>query len=198
MRPLIAMLVLLAVVPVAAAGSQEAWTTHRAPAAGFTVDAPGSWIDVTRLTPQALARAEKVPALRPYIELAKTSKLVKLIVLDAGAAAVTNHFATSLNVVQTPAAADLRLERDATVAQLKSVGVLSGPLHAGYTTLPAGKAVELRYHARYGAGTPEVALLQFLLVHAGKTTVLTYTTLPKLERAYQPVFVRSAGSFRFA
>lgn len=197
MRPLIAMLVVLTVVPVAAAVSQEAWTTHRAPKAGFRVDAPGSWIDVTRLTPQALARAEKVPALRPYMELARTSKLVKLIVLDAGAATVANHFATSLNVVQTPAAADLRLERDATVAQLKSVGILTGPLHASYTTLPAGKAVELRYHARYGAGTPEVALLQLVLVHGGKTTVLTYTTLPKLERTYQPVFLRSASSFRF-
>jgi hypothetical protein len=197
MRLLVATLVVLTVVPVAAAVSQEAWTTHQARAAGFRVDAPGSWIDVTRLTPQALARAEKVPALRPYMELAKTSKLVKLIVLDAGAATVANHFATSLNVVQTPAAADLRLERDATVAQLKSVGILTGPLHVSYATLPAGKAVALRYHARYGAGTPEVALVQFVLVHAGKTTVLTYTALPKLERTYQPVFVRSARSFRY-
>jgi hypothetical protein len=197
MRALFAMLVVLTVAPVAAAVSREAWTTHKAPAAGFSVDAPGSWIDVTRLSPQALARAEKVPALRPYMQLAKTSKLVKLIVLDAGATTVANHFATSLNVVQTPAAADLRLEHDATVAQLKSTGILAGPLHAGYTTLPAGKAVELRYHARYGAGMPEVALLQLVLVHGGKTTVLTYTALPKLEGAYEPVFLRSARSFRF-
>jgi hypothetical protein len=197
MRPLIAMLVVLTVVPVAAAVSHEAWTTHRAPAARFAVDAPGSWIDVTRLTPQVLARAEKVPALRPYIELAKTSKLVKLIVLDAGAATVANHFAASLNVVQTPAAADLRLERDATVAQLKSAGILVGPLRTSYANLPAGKAVEVRYRASYGAGTPEVALLQFLLVHAGKTTVLTYTSLPNLAQSYQPVFLRSARSFHY-
>jgi hypothetical protein len=196
MRVLIAVLVVLTVVPVAAAVSQEAWTTHRSTAARFSIDAPGSWIDVTRLTPQVLAKAEKVPALRQYVELAKTSKVVKLIVVDAGANTVANHFATSMNVVQTPATGDLRLIRDATVAQLKSLGLLTGPLQVTYTTLPAGKAVELRYHARYGTAVPDVAQLQFLLIHAGKATVLTYTTLPKVERTYQPVFLRSARSFR--
>jgi hypothetical protein len=74
---------------------------------------------------------------------------------------------------------------------------LTGPLHSSYVTLPAGKAVALRYHARYGAAMPEVAQTQFLLLRDGKATVLTFTTLSKLEGAYRALFARSAQSFRF-
>jgi hypothetical protein len=201
MRRLLLVLAALALLPAGAAVADAAdgWTTHRAPAANFNVDAPAAWIDVTRLTPQVLAAVKKVPALRQYAELARSSKAVKLIVVDAGPNTTANHFATSLNILQAqaPTIGDLRLQRDATVGQLKATGLLTGPLRTSYVTLPAGKAVAFRYHARYGAAMPEVAQTQFLLVHDGKATVLTFTTLPKLEAAYRPLFARSAQSFRF-
>lgn len=199
MRRLLATIALLVLVPgVAVAASSETWRTHRASTARLTVDAPSSWIDVTRLTPQVLAHAQEVPALRQYVELAKTSKVVKLIVADVGARTMASHFATSLNVVQAPTIGDLQLQRDATLAQLRSTGLLTSPVRTAAVTLPGGKAVELRYRARYGAGNPEVAQLQYLLVAGGKETVLTYTTLPRLEAVYRAVFLRSARSLRLA
>jgi hypothetical protein len=43
-----------------------------------------------------------------------------------------------------------------------------------------------------------VAIQQFLFVRAGKVTILTYTTLPKLRRMYATSIARSIRSFRFA
>jgi hypothetical protein len=199
MRRLLSVLATLALMPTGAviAHAADGWTTHRAPTADFNVGAPAAWIDVTRLTPQVLQAVKKIPALRQYVELAKASKAVKLIVVDAGPDTTANHFATSLNVLQAPTSGDLRLQRDATVAQLKATGLLTSPLQTSYVNLPAGKAVALRYHARYGSAMPEVAQTQFVLLHDGKVTVLTFTTLVKLEASYRSLFARSAQSFRF-
>jgi hypothetical protein len=199
MRRLCSVLVGLALLPAGAAVAYGAdgWSAHRSAAAGFSVEAPATWIDVTRLTPQVLAAVKKVPALRQYVELAKASNAVKLIVADVGPNTTSTHFATSLNVLQGATIGDLRLQRDATVRQLRSSGLLTSPLQASYVNLPAGKAVALRYRARYSTTMPEVAQAQFVLVHDGKVTVLTYTTLSTLEAAYRSVFARSAQSFRF-
>jgi hypothetical protein len=185
----------LALVPLAAAA--PSWKTHQVKAAGFRVAAPATWIDVTRLTPQVLAKENEVPGLRAYVEAARKSKLIKLIVVDVGPTTVKNHFASGVNVTQVPTIGDLRLQRDATIAQLKAAGILVGAVQSRYVSLAAGKALRLSYRARFAAGTPVVASLQFVFVHAGKATVLTYTTLPKLQSHYATTFARSAHSFRF-
>ena len=198
LRLLLCALVACALVPVAAGASAgDTWTTHRSTSGGFTVSTPSTWIDMTRLTPQVMARAKAVPALQQYIALLRTSKVVKLLVADAGATSIANRYASNLNVVQAPTVGDLRFQRDATVAGLKSTGVVKDAVHSRYVTLPAGKAVSLQYNAQFSTTTPAVALQQFMFVRAGKVTVLTYTTLPKLRGAYAPVFARSARSFRF-
>lgn len=183
-------------MPLAAAA--QSWKTHHVKAAGFSVAAPATWIDVTRLTPQVLAKENEVPGLRAYVEAARRSKLIKLIVVDVGRTTVANHFASGMNVTQVARTGDLRLQRDATLAQLKAAGVLVGAVQSRYVTLPAGKALRLSYRARFAAGSPVVASLQFVFVRAGKGTVLTYTTLPKLQSHYAATFSRSARSLRFA
>ena len=195
MRFLAGVLLALALVPLAAAAQR--WKTHQVKAAGFRVAAPATWIDVTRLTPQVLAKENEVPGLRAYVEAARKSKLIKLIVVDVGPTTVKNHFASGVNVTQVPTIGDLRLQRDATIAQLKAAGILVGAVQSRYVSLAAGKALRLSYRARFAAGTPVVASLQFVFVHAGKATVLTYTTLPKLQSHYATTFSRSAQSFRF-
>jgi hypothetical protein len=97
----------------------------------------------------------------------------------------------------SPTVADLELLRAASVAQLSSLGVVVGKVASRFVTLPAGKAVELRYRARYSATSPILSQLQYLLVHNGSSTVLTYTTLPKVQSAYAGTFLRSAQSFRY-
>lgn len=197
-RLLVCPLLALALVPAAAGASAAGgWTTHRSTSGGFTVSTPTTWIDMTRLTPQVLAKAKTVPALQQYITLLRTSKAVKLLVADAGATSIANRYASNLNVVQAPTVGDLRFQRDATVAGLRSTGVVKGAVHSKYVTLPAGKAVSLQYEARFNTTTPTVALQQFLFLRDGKVTVLTYTTLPKLRGTYAAIFTRSARSFRF-
>lgn len=185
-----------AVVPTAAATRSGGWTAHRA--GDFRVSAPATWIDVTRLTPQVLEKARRLPSLQPYIDAVKRSKAVKLLLVDVGRTTVVDNYASNLNVVQLSAgAADLRLVHDATVAQLRNSGAVVGALHAQYVTLPAGKAVELSYQAQFGTA-PLVSLLQFAFVHAGTETVVTYTSLPKRASQNKPTFLRSIRTLRWS
>jgi hypothetical protein len=197
-RGLTAVLIVFALTPVAAASTgASTWKTHTVKASGFSVAAPDTWIDVTRLSPQVLAKMNEIPSLRQYVDLAKQSKAIKLILVDAGTTTVKNHYATNMNVVEVPALGDLQLLRDATVAQLKSTGIVTGGVSSSYVTLPAGKAVKLQYRARYTTSAPVVSLLQYILLRNGTSAVLTYTTLPKLQGTYGAAFTRSARSFRF-
>jgi hypothetical protein len=194
-RWLAGLLVALAVAPLA--GAATSWKTHHVSAAGFSIAAPAAWIDVTQLTPQVLAKESEVPGLRAYVEAARNSKAIKLIVVDVGKTTVANHFASGLNVTQVPTIGDLQTQREITIAQLKSAGVVVGAVESSYVTLPAGKALRLAYRARFAVGSPVVATLQFVFLHGGKATVITYTTLPKLQSHYGAPFARSAHSFRF-
>jgi hypothetical protein len=187
----------LALAATPASARSDAWKTHTVRSAGFSVGAPDTWIDVTRLSPQVLAKMSQIPSLRDFVDLAKRSKVIKLILVDAGTTTVKNHYATNMNVVEAPTTADLQLLRDATIAQLKSLGVVIGDVQSAYVTLPAGKAVRLRYRARYGTATPVLLQQQYILLRGGLSAVLTYTTLPKLQSAYTGIFARSATSFRF-
>jgi hypothetical protein len=199
MRLLALLGVIAALVPAAASASTSGkWQTHRPAAGGFTVAAPATWIDLTRLTPQVLAKTKTLPALQQYVDLLRTTKAIKMLLVDASVTSIANRYATNLNVIQAPTVGDLRFMRDASVASLESTGVVDGAVHSAYLALPAGKSAHLTYLARFKAGSPEVAVQQFLFVHAGKATILTYTTLPKLRRPYAASIARSIHSFRFA
>jgi hypothetical protein len=195
---LLALACVLATLSPAVAGASTggSWTTHRSKA-GFSVSAPSTWIDVTRLTPQVLAKAKTMPALRQYVDLVRTTKAIKLLLADASATSLANRYATNVNVVQAPTVGDLRLQRDASIATLRSTGVVQGAIHSSYVTLPAGESASLSYNARFSQSTPVVSVLQFMFLRAGKVTVVTYTTLPKLRKTYAGAFARSARSFRF-
>jgi hypothetical protein len=196
-RRIALLLLVLVLVPatVATAAPREAWTTHRSAHGGFSVSTPSTWVDVTRLTPQVLAKLREQPKLAAYAQVMQRTQAVKMILLDAGSA--VGGFTTNVNVAQVPTIGDLRLQRDVTVAQLKATGLLVGPAASSFVRLAGGTAVELRYHVRYTAASPLVALLQFIFVRQGQATVLTYTTTSQLERARRSLFLRSARSFRF-
>jgi hypothetical protein len=179
-----------------AAQPAGSWRTHRSPAK-FTIAAPSTWIDVTRLTPSVLSRLRQNPALAGYLAAIQRTHAIKLILADAGPLTVANHYAITCNVAQVPTFGDLRLARDATVAELKATGLVRGAVHSGYVALPAGRAVELRYQEQVSATSPSVLLDQFILVRDGLATAISYATLPKLARVERPVFLRSARSLRF-
>jgi hypothetical protein len=181
----------------AAARPSEGWRTHRSASGSFSIGTPASWIDFTRATPRALELITVYPQLRPYLELARAQKRIKLVLASPTGPTVAHGYATNLNVVQIPVLADLELVRRASVAELKGLRLVVGQVHVSHVRLPASRAVRLVYHARYRLGGPLVAVTQFLLVHHAQETVLTYTTLPVAESTYRATFDRSARSLRF-
>src|SRR5919197_5280944 len=186
MRSLIGVtLIVFACAAAAAHAGRESWRTHRAPQAGFSIAAPANWIDFTRATPQALRLVRVYPQLRPYLDLVRTGKAIKLVLASVTGPTFARGFATNLNVVQSRAIGDLELQRDATIAQLKGLHLVVGPIHATYVRLPAGRALKLVYHARYSQTMPALAETQFILLRAGQESVLTYTTLPSAEARYR-------------
>ena len=61
-----------------------------------------------------------------------------------------------------------------------------------------GCGVRLAYPFRITvARTYTVSTLQYAFPHRGKSVVVTYTTLPRLEKPYAQTFARSAASIRF-
>jgi hypothetical protein len=200
-RRLLVLLLVAAAFPAAAPAAtalHAGWKVHRSAAGGFTVATPSRWVDFTRKTPQVLEALRANPDLRIYVDAAKRADAVKLMVVDVSAEATSDGFATNLNVTQTPSFGSLDFQRKATVTQLESLGVVVGSVRTASVQLPAGRAAKLVYRADFGRGVPVVATTQFLLVRAGRTTVLTYTALPKLEARYRAVFDASARSLRFA
>jgi hypothetical protein len=195
MRFLATIALALALVPTSTASN--GWVTHRA-TAGFSVSVPAAWVDVTRLTPQVLARVRENPTLKPYVDMVKRSSAIKLMLVDLGHNSVVDGYASNLNVIQSATVADLRLVHDAAAQQLRATGLVTGGLTVSYASLPAGKAVELQYRARFSTSTPEVSLRQYIFVRDGVQTVLTYTSLPKRAAANAAAFLRSARSFRWA
>jgi hypothetical protein len=154
-------------------------------------------MDFTRATPGALNALTVYPRLRPYLELARTNRTIKLVLASPTGPTIARGYATNLNVIQVAVVGDLELVRRATVAGLEGLRVAVGRVRSSYVQLPAGRAVRFVYHAHYRAGGPLVALTQFLLVRRGQETVLTYTTLPVAEATYRTTFERSARSLRF-
>lgn len=200
MRRLPTLVVLVTVAAVASpavASPTGGWTTHREQANGFTIAAPSTWIDVTRLTPKVLDQLKQTPALAGYLAAVQRTHAIKLVLADVGPRTIAAHYATTCNVAQVPTIGDLRLARDATVAGLQATGLVHGSVHTASVTLPAGKAVELRYEEQLGPASPAVLLQQFILVRDGTATAISYATLPKLAAAERPIVQRSIRSFRF-
>jgi hypothetical protein len=193
---ILALLTLALVLASTATASSSSWKTHRS-AAGFSVAAPGTFVDVTSLTPDVLGRLGQLPALRQYVDLVKSSKSIKLLLADVSPTSVSARFATNMNVVQLATIGDLKLHQTLEVAQLKASGFVAGDVSSSLYRLPAGQTLRLAYRAKYSASSRTVSILQFIFVRNGRETALTYTTLPALASKYRAAFLRSARSFRF-
>jgi hypothetical protein len=193
----VALLLLASGAASASLVSATGWKTFRATNGKFTISAPSSWVDFTRSTPAALKAAEADPSLRPYLEVVKKQKAMKLVLVDLHGPTLKSRFATNLNVIQIATPGTLEQLRKLELEKLKSVNVVVGAIDASYVKLPAGQALRVAYHARFSTSTPTVAITQFIFVRGGVETVITYSTLPSAEGTYRPTFEQSARKFRF-
>jgi hypothetical protein len=206
MRRIVLAVVLLSAVAVpAVAQSGSTWERHRG--AGFSVELPSSWADQStdrqRLLREMRRLAGDDPRLASMIDgllaAGSANVAVKMIAFDLAPSSLRDGFATNLNVVAERTGLPLALWRDEALKSLMKVDFVVQPIFWRMVKLPAGKAVRLTYRARFTLGGKrlDTAITQYALVHSGAAIILTYTTLPKLSKAYKTTFERSARSLRF-
>jgi hypothetical protein len=193
-------LLLLTVVALAAAFGATAaradvsWTPHVVADAGFALNAPRTWLDVTApLKPQLLDRdAAKSPALAALVKWAAGNELVRLLCADpSGSPSVSvtvgGHVGASLT---------LRTLVADNVAVLRHLSFISAPLTVSSLRLPAGAAMLVRYRETASSGTG-VTHSQYYLVHAGRAFIVDFTTSAASDSQTQALVSESARSFRF-
>lgn len=164
----------------------------------MSLSVPASWVAVdttlSRTTIRRLGREN--PKLAPYLEqLTGPNSAAKFLALDPG---VQGGFATNVNVVvaRIPTVTFDQF-RTAIVNEIASL-VGSAKIDQRLVTIDGVRGVRLSYPFRITVGqTYTVATLQYVFQRAGKSVVVTYTTLPRLKSRYAPTFGRSAASIRF-
>jgi hypothetical protein len=189
----------LALSLVGSAGAAERFKRHTVPGQGMSLAVPAPWVAVSATLPaSAIARLRREnPKLAPYLgQLSGPSSTAKFLALDP---AVEGGFATNVNVVvaRIPGSVTFDQYRTAIVSEVGSI-VGSARIDTRDVTVGGMRAVRLSYPFRITVGrTYTVATLQYAFLRAGKSVVVTYTTLPRLKSRYAPTFAHSASSIRF-
>jgi len=191
-RQLLAVLaaVLLAAPAAVAALADGGWSRRTLAAAGVSIAAPAGWLNVSSAgEDRSLALTTRLdPALAPYVQLARSSGALKLLLLAPAGfpnMSVTETLSPGLSLAQV-----VHLNVLAT-RSLPFVGAISSSL----VTLPAGRAVRLRYTiALAGSKLTET---QYLLLRLGRLYVLSYTGSAGAAALLASLASRSAASLRF-
>jgi hypothetical protein len=186
-----------------ASGAVAAQKTFSIPGYGISVGLPSTWKSVNYrqiLKPGVLqAFARDNPDLAgSFAAMAQPNSPIKFFAYDPQ---VANGFATNVNVVIIPLGASLTFAqyRSRLAGELATVSSVS-QLRQTTVRLAAGPAVRLTYHLKVTAGGKSITVqtLQYGFLHAGRSIVFTYTTLPATQRFYAGVFATSAESIRFS
>jgi hypothetical protein len=200
MRRLLIAILAAAVVAslVGTALAAERFKRHPVRGQGLSLAVPATWVAVDAAVPAAtLAKLRREnPRLAPYLgQLSGPNSAAKFLALDP---AVQGGFATNVNVVVAPIpSVTFDTYRTAIVAEIQSI-VGSAKVTHRPVTIHGARGLRISYPFRITIGrTYTVATLQYAFPRAGKSVVVTYTTLPRLKSRYAPTFARSAASIRF-
>jgi hypothetical protein len=189
----------LAASVVGTAVAAERFERHTVRGQGLSLAVPATWVAVDATFPEATLdklRREN-PKLAPYLgQLSGPGSAAKFLALDP---AVQGGFATNVNVVVSPIpSVTFDVYRSAILTEIRSI-VGSAKVDHRPITIGGARGVRLSYPFRITVGrTYTVATLQYAFLRAGKSVVVTYTTLPRLKSRYASTFARSAASIRFS
>jgi hypothetical protein len=184
-------------------GAVATQRTYSIPGYGISLGLPSTWKSVNYreiLKPGVLqAFAHDNPDLAgSFAVMAQPNSPIKFFAYDPQ---VANRFATNANVVVIPIGARLSVAqfRRRLASALSTVSSVS-QLRSSTVRLRAGPAARLTYHLRVTVGSRSITVqtLQYGFLHAGRSIVFTYTTLPTTQRFYAGVFATSAQSIRFS
>jgi hypothetical protein len=198
---LAAMLAVTGVRNQALAESRPGIHTYRVPAARLSLDLPATWKQIdsrTLLTDSALsALVRSNPSLSAMVALlTQPNPPVKFFAVDPHR---RNGFFSSANVTvgRLPRAMGQDEFLRATRASLAAIEIRGQ--NFSLVKLPGGTAVRATY--QFHLGTPSgkiwLSVRQYAFRRGLSYATVTYTTLPGLDRLYQPSFLASAASIRF-
>lgn len=185
-------------------GEAPATKVHEVAEHGFSIAVPSDW---KTLTPGEALSANELqefrddnPEVAPYLDaVSAPDSPIKFLALDPR---VKDAFATNVNVVALPASGGVSFDRWAKAAatEANNLPSRSGPLEQERVNLPAGEALRLAYDQSFSFEGEErtVATLQYALVGASRSYVLTFTTPSAQEADYLPIFRAAAESFRIS
>ncbi|MBM3131160.1 MAG: hypothetical protein FJ009_21365 [Chloroflexi bacterium] len=188
--------------------AEPGWTLHSLPQDGFAISVPTSWA-AQPSDPAALASLmrqvqEKNPQYAKVLgsqapQMAAAG--IKFIAIDLTPQPEAPNFATNLNVLRhtIPSATTFDAYVNTNVKQLQDSGIAKS-ITRRRVKLPAGDAEEIRYAAAMaitGAEKTQMALTQYLLVRNQQGYVLSFTTDPKLDAKYFPLFEKIVRSLQW-
>ncbi|HYI75361.1 MAG TPA: hypothetical protein VEW90_08820 [Gaiellaceae bacterium] len=188
----------LAAALVATASAAVRFERHAIPGQALSLAVPAPWVAVdASLPPATIAKLSRDnPKLAPYLgQLSGAGSAAKFLALDP---AVKSGFATNVNVVVAPIpTVTFDQYRAAIVAEIQRIAGSAKVTHRA-VTIDGVRGVRLAYPFRITVGrTYTVSTLQYAFPRRGKSVVVTYTTLPRLQKSYAQTFARSAASIRF-
>jgi hypothetical protein len=179
----------LTAATAAPALADDGWRTHRRPAAGFALDTPASWLDITSSKTKVLDQVAKRPELASLVQIARSNDLIKFLGADMKGFPNVNVISTVVGPV------GLHALVSANVAQIEGLSFVKGPVSVSAVRLPAGGSELVTYKEAPQGRT--LLTLQYYFVHRGRAFIVTYTTDPAPDAATKATVTRSARSFRF-
>jgi hypothetical protein len=195
---LLALLVIAVLASSAAAA--EPFARHTVRGHGVSLAVPRSWVAADSRVPGPLLErlARENPRLAPFLrQLGRPTSPTKFFAFDP---VVRDGFATNVNVVVTPLPSGLGFQDygAALAAELRSIGARN--LRQGVAVVDGERAARLQYRfdLTLGGARLTVQTLQYAFPRSGRSTVVTYTTLPSFAGRYAATFRRSAASIRFS
>lgn len=197
-RPALALALIVAAASVVGSAF-AADRRHVVQGQGVSLTVPASWVATEKgISPAILAQmARENPKLAPFVRgLGGPASPMKFIALDPN---VRNGFATNVNVVVVSVPAGITFEQyqQALVAGLRNI--VTGKISRSVANVSGVQAVRISYRLQITLGrTVTVQTLQYAFLRPGRSVVVTYTTLPSLQRGYAAAFRRSAASIRFS
>ena len=199
MRRLALVLVLAALALAASATAATGLRRHPVSGQGLSLSVPAKWVVVDSRLPASFVDriARENPGLAPFVTALKSpTSPTKFIALDPQ---IQLGFATNVNVVATPLPTGVSFEvyRAALKRELQSI--VHGPIAQDVVRINGARAVRVRYRLQIKIGkTVTVQTLQYGFPRAGRSVVVTYSTLPQLASRYERTFAASAASIRFS
>lgn len=181
--------VLVAGSSAAAVLAAGGWSRRTLAAAGVSIGAPAGWRDASGAAEdRSLALTTRLdPALAPYVQLARSSGALKLLLLAPAGfpnMSLTETLSPGLSLAEVV---------HFNVLEARSLPFV-GPIASSPVMLPAGHAVRLRYTITLAGA--KLAETQYLLLRLGRLYVLSYTARAGASGLLAPLASRSAESLR--